>query len=347
MSFYNSTRFITLEHYISSEKDKHPGATGEFTYLLHDLALAIRIISREVRRAGLNDIIGMAGDTNVHGEQVKKLDVYANEVIIQSMDHGGHLCVMASEENEFPIPIPEKFEKGKYILVFDPLDGSSNIDINVTIGTIFGLYKRTDGTNDSDMETLTGQIIQPGYKQVASGYALYGSSTVFVYTTGQGVNMFTYDPTIGEFILFHENVKIPKKASYYSVNEGYYNFYSEELKQYLHYIKQDNPEMEMPYKQRYIGTGVADFHRTLLYGGLFMYPSDNKNPNGKLRLVYEANPLALLAEQAGGRATDGKNRILNLKPENIHQRVPLFVGSKDNVLEVESFLKGELTYDYK
>lgn len=339
MSFFNTTRFITLEHYISSEKDKHPGATGEFTYLLHDLALAIRIISREVRRAGLNDIIGMAGDTNVHGEQVKKLDVYANEAIIKSMDHGGHLCVMASEENEKPIPIPKEFEKGKYILVFDPLDGSSNIDINVTIGTIFGLYRRTDENSDLDSE-----LLQPGYKQVAAGYALYGSSTVFVYTTGQGVNMFTYDPTIGEFILFNENVQIPKRASYYSLNEGYYNFYSDELKQYLQYIKQDDKEKDMPYKLRYIGTGVADFHRTLLYGGVFMYPQDIKNPNGKLRLVYEANPLAFLAEQAGGKASDGKNRILDLVPENIHQRVPLFVGSKDNVTEIEKFLKGELTY---
>lgn len=345
MSFFNTSRFITLEHYISSEKDKHPGATGEFTYLLHDLALAIRIISREVRRAGLNDIIGMAGDTNVHGEQVKKLDVYANEVIIKSMDHGGHLCVMASEENEKPIPIPDNFEKGKYILVFDPLDGSSNIDINVTIGTIFGLYRRDDDSEDDSIENLEKQLIQPGYKQVAAGYALYGSSTVFVYTTGQGVNMFTYDPTIGEFILFHENVQIPKKASYYSLNEGYYNLYSEELKQYLNYIKQDDKSKEMPYKLRYIGTGVADFHRTLLYGGVFMYPSDSKNPNGKLRLVYEANPLAMLAEQAGGRATDGKKRILELKPISIHQRVPLFVGSKENVKEIESFLSGEMKFE--
>jgi fructose-1,6-bisphosphatase I len=345
MSFFNTNRFITLEHYISYEKDKHPGATGEFTYLLHDLALAIRIISREVRRAGLNDIIGMAGDVNVHGEQVKKLDVYANDVIIKSMDHGGHLCVMASEENELPIQIPDKFEKGKYVLVFDPLDGSSNIDINVTIGTIFGLYKKEDNTDVNNQNSLNSLLIQPGYKQVAAGYALYGSSTVFVYTTGQGVNMFTYDPTIGEFILFHENVKIPQKSAYYSINEGYYNLYSKEIQQYLRYIKQDDKTKAMPYKLRYIGTGVADFHRTLLYGGIFMYPADNKNPNGKLRLVYEANPLAMLAEQAGGRASDGKNRILNLQPKSIHQRVPLFVGSRDNVIEVEKFISGELTFE--
>lgn len=339
MSKMKVSRFITLEHYISTEENKHPGATGEFTYLLHDLALAVRIISREVRRAGLNDIIGMDGSTNVHGELVKKLDVYANEAIIKSMDHGRHLCIMASEENEEPIEIPSEFDKGKYILVFDPLDGSSNIDVNVTIGTIFGLYKRTDPNSD-----LHNDLLQPGYKQVAAGYALYGSSTMFVYTTGQGVNMFTYDPTIGEFILFHENVQIPKKSSYYSLNEGYYKLYSEEIKSYLRYIKQDNPDLEMPYKLRYIGTGIADFHRTLIYGGIFMYPNDNKNPNGKLRLVYEANPLAFLAEQAGGKASDGKNRILELKPEKIHQRTPLYVGSKENVIEVEKFLSGELKY---
>ena len=339
MPQFNASRFITLEHYISTEENKHPGATGEFTYLLHDLALAVRIISREVRRAGLNDIIGMAGSENVHGEQVKKLDVFANETIIKSMDHGKHLCIMASEENEKPIQIPKEFDKGKYILVFDPLDGSSNIDVNVTIGTVFGLYKMTEPDSDLD-----GDLLQPGYKQVAAAYALYGSSTVFVYTTGQGVNMFTYDPTIGEFILFHENVKIPQKASYYSLNEGYYNFYSDELKSYLQYIKQDKKEEGMPYKLRYIGTGIADFHRTLIYGGVFMYPSDKKNPNGKLRLVYEANPLAFLAEQAGGRASDGKNRILEIEPKQIHQRTPLFVGSKENIIEIEKFLSGELKF---
>ena len=202
MAIIKTSRFVTLEHYISQEENKHPGATGEFTYLLHDLGLAIRTISREVRRAGISDILGMTDDTNVHGEQVKKLDVFANESIIKAMDHGGHLCVMASEENEEPIAIPDGFNRGKYVLVFDPLDGSSNIDINATIGTIWGLYKRVDGrsTKPGKIEDL----IQPGYKQVAAGYALYGSSMVLVYTTGQGVNMFTYDPTIGEFILINE-----------------------------------------------------------------------------------------------------------------------------------------------
>jgi fructose-1,6-bisphosphatase I len=338
MALINTSRFITLEHYISKEKDKHPGSTGEFTYLLHDLALAIRRITREVRRAGISDILGMEGSTNVHGEQVKKLDIYANEIIIKSMDHGGHLCVMASEENEEPIPIPEKYDKGKYVLLFDPLDGSSNIDVNVTVGTIFSLYKRRKSKETGPGDE--GDLTQPGYKQIAAGYALYGSSTVFVYTTGQGVNMFTYDPTIGEFILINENLKIPKKGQYYSVNEGNFCRFSPELQGYINHLKEPSEDKTRPYKMRYIGTGVADLHRTMLYGGIFMYPADSKNPNGKLRLCYEANPLAMIVEQAGGKATDGENRILDIIPESIHQRVPLYIGSEDDVNEVESFLKG-------
>lgn len=340
MAIINTSRFITLEHYISQEKSKHPGATGEFTYLLHDLGLAIRTISREVRRAGISDILGMTDSTNVHGEQVKKLDVFANEAIIRAMDHGGHLCLMASEENEEPIQIPEKFDKGKYVLVFDPLDGSSNIDINATIGTVWGLYKRLkpSSTESGTVEDL----LQPGYKQVAAGYALYGSSTVLVYTTGQGVNMFTYDPTIGEFILINENVQIPKKASFYSVNEGNAGKFPDGIKKYLRDIKESSKELQRPYKLRYIGTGVADVHRTILYGGLFMYPQDNSHPNGKLRLVYEANPLAMIVEQAGGKASNGKERILKITPENIHQRTPLFMGSTDNVKEIERYLAEDL-----
>ena len=257
MAIINTSRFITLEHHIAQEENKHPGATGEFTYLLHDLGLAIRTISREVRRAGISDVLGMSGDTNVHGEQVKKLDVFANEAIIKAMDHGGHLCVMASEENEEPIRIPDNFKKGKYVLVFDPLDGSSNIDTNVTIGTIWGLYKRLDPNSEScgSVEDL----IQPGYKQVAAGYALYGSSTVMVYTTGQGVNMFTYDPTIGEFILINENVKIPDHSSFYSVNEGNSHGFPEGLQNYLNHIKQPSKENGTPYKCRYIGTELQMF----------------------------------------------------------------------------------------
>jgi fructose-1,6-bisphosphatase I len=280
----------------------------------------------------------MTGDTNVHGEQVKKLDEYANEVIIKTMSNSGVVALLASEENEDVIEIPQNRKRGKYVMVFDPLDGSSNIDINVTIGTIFGIYRKISETGD------VTDVLQQGYQQVCAGYALFGSSTVFVYTTGQGVNMFTLDPTLGEFLLINENVQIPKKSSYYSVNEGNYNKWDNSVKKYIDYLKEIDPETNRPYTQRYIGTGIADVHRTLLYGGIFLYPADNKNPNGKLRLVYEANPLAMLVEQAGGKASDGINRILEKTPENIHQRTPLFLGSEENVNELEKFISGTHPY---
>lgn len=335
-------KLITLENYITKEENKHPGASGEFTSLMHDLALAVRIISREVRRAGLNDILGLTDDTNVHGEQVKKLDEYANEVIIRSMNHTGRLAVMASEENEEIIQIPDKYEKGNYVLVFDPLDGSSNIEIDITIGTIFGLYKRLDP--DSCENCSNKDVIQAGYKQIGAGYALYGSSTVLVYSTGNGVNLFTYDPTIGEFILTIEGLSIPKKGNCYSVNEGNYSKWNSNFKKYIDYLKEESDDGQRPYGLRYIGTGVADFHRTLLKGGIFIYPEDSKSPNGKLRLVYEANPLAYIVEQAGGKASDGKRRILDIEPESVHQRVPLYIGSTEDVNECEAFLNGTHPY---
>ncbi len=338
MAIVKTQKLITLDNHITSEEFKHPGATGEFTSLLHNLSFAVRIISRDVRRAGLNDVLGMTGDTNVHGEQVKKLDEYANEVIIKTMSNSGVVALLASEENEDVIEIPQNRKRGKYVMVFDPLDGSSNIDINVTIGTIFGIYRKISETGD------VTDVLQQGYQQVCAGYALFGSSTVFVYTTGQGVNMFTLDPTLGEFLLINENVQIPKKSSYYSVNEGNYNKWDNSVKKYIDYLKEIDPETNRPYTQRYIGTGIADVHRTLLYGGIFLYPADNKNPNGKLRLVYEANPLAMLVEQAGGKASDGINRILEKTPENIHQRTPLFLGSEENVNELEKFISGTHPY---
>jgi fructose-1,6-bisphosphatase I len=332
------SRFITLDNFITKQENLHPDASGEFTSFMHDITFAVRLIAREVRRAGINDIIGMTNTTNVHGEQVKKLDVLANEIIINSLNHTGKLAVMASEENEELIHIPEKYEKGKYVMVFDPLDGSSNIDVNVTIGTIFGLYKRV--TDDSD-KCNEKDVLQPGYKQVASGYALYGSSTVFVYTTGNGVNAFTYDPTVGEFILSYEGITIPERGKYYSVNEGNSYKWKPEFKKYIEFLKEKSEDGTRPYSARYIGSGVADIHRTLLYGGIFAYPEDNSSLNGKLRLVYECNPLAMLIEQAGGKASNGKERILDLAPTNIHQRSPLYLGSKYDVEECEAFLSGE------
>lgn len=333
------SRFITLDNFITKQENFHPGASGEFTSFMHDLTFAVRLISREVRRAGINDIIGLTDEINVHGEQVKKLDMIANEIIIKSMNHTGKLAVMASEENEELIHIPEKYPKGKYILVFDPLDGSSNIDVNVTIGTIFGLYRKisTEGENGTKED-----VLQKGYQQIGAGYALYGSSTVFVYTTGNGVNAFTFDPTVGEFILSYEGITMPERGQYYSVNEGNTYKWSPEFKKYISYLKEKSDDGFRPYSARYIGTGVADIHRTLLYGGIFAYPADSTAPNGKLRLVYECNPLAMLVEQAGGKATNGKGeRILDLQPEDIHERSPLFLGSKFDVEECEAFLNGD------
>ncbi len=332
------SRFITLDNFITKQENQHPDASGEFTSFMHDITFAVRLIAREVRRAGINDIIGMTNTTNVHGEEVKKLDVLANEIIINSLNHTGKLAVMASEENEELIHIPEKYEKGDYVMVFDPLDGSSNIDVNVTIGTIFGLYKRV---TDSDADCSADDVLQPGYKQVASGYALYGSSTVFVYTTGNGVNAFTYDPTVGEFILSYEGITIPERGKYYSVNEGNTHKWKPEFKKYIEHLKEKSEDGTRPYSARYIGSGVADIHRTLLYGGIFAYPEDTASPNGKLRLVYECNPLAMLIEQAGGKASNGKDRILDIQPTDIHQRSPLYLGSKYDVEECEAFLSGE------
>lgn len=333
------SKLTTINHFIDAERSLHPQATGEFTALLNDLTLALRIISRDVRRAGLNDILGVTKDTNVHGEQVRKLDAYSNDIIKNAMFRGGRICAMASEEEDELLVLKSDSKKCKYVLVFDPLDGSSNIDMNATIGTIFSLYRRLDP--DSDEAPSQADVLQPGYKQAAAGYALYGSSTLLVYTTGHGVNIFTYDPTIGEFLLTRENIKIPSKGKVYSINEGNSYLWDERLRQYIDYLKIPSKDKTRPYSMRYIGTAVADVHRTLLGGGIFLYPGDSKHPNGKLRLVYEANALSMIIEQAGGRATDGTSRILEIKPDDIHQRTPLILGSRDDVFECEEFLKGE------
>ncbi len=329
------TQFMTLGRYIIEEQSKYEGATGELSKLLQDLSLAAKVISLEVNKAGLVDIIGFTGDNNVHGEQVKKLDMLAHDMLIKAMDHGGHLCVMASEEEEDIIQIPQKFNIGKYVLLFDPLDGSSNIDANISIGTIFSIYRRiSPGDGPGTME----DCLQQGMNQVAAGYVIYGSSTMLVYTAGSGVHGFTLDPAFGEFLLSHPNIQTPKKSKIYSINEGNYLYWHPGLKKYIKYLQEEDKATSRPYSSRYIGSMVADIHRNLLYGGIFMYPADSRSPHGKLRLQYECNPMAFIVEQAGGRATNGKQRILEIQPEKLHQRVPIFIGSEEDVKVVEKFM---------
>lgn len=329
-------KVVTIERHIIEGERAHPGATGDFSALLRDLTLAFKVIWREVSQAGLVDILGVTGSRNIHGDEVKKLDVFADETIYRAMDHGGHLCVMASEEHEDVLHIPDSYPTGKYVLLYDPLDGSSNIDANVTVGSIFSIYRRVSAAGKGTLQ----DCLQPGYKQIAAGYVIYGSSTMLVYTTGDGVHGFTLDPSIGEFLLSHENIRIPRRGKIYSVNEGNSRWWEDGMKNYVKYLKDEDKATSRPYSGRYIGSMVADVHRTLLYGGIFMYPGDKKNPNGKLRLMYEANPMAYIVEQAGGRASNGKKRILDVIPEKLHQRTPLFLGSEEDVAIAEEFIHG-------
>ena len=333
--------FMTIQRHILEGEKKHPEATGELSALLSDLTMAAKVISLEVNKAGLVDVLGYTGEQNVHGENVKKLDIFAHEMMIHAMNHGGHLAVMASEEEEDIIHIPERHHIGKYVLLFDPLDGSSNIDANVSIGTIFSIYRRI--SPDGEPGTME-DCLQPGHKQVAAGYVVYGSSTIMVYTVGEGVHGFTLDPAFGEFLLSHENIKIPKTANIYSLNEGNYKYWHKGLKKYIKYVQDADDRRGKPYSARYIGSMVADIHRNLLYGGIFIYPADRRSPNGKLRLLYECNPMAFIVEQAGGRAIDGKQRILDIKPKALHQRVPIYIGSENAVNMVEKFLHEEDAY---
>jgi fructose-1,6-bisphosphatase I len=328
-------KLMTLERHILEGERLHPEATGEFSNILHNIALAAKLVWREVTKAGLVNILGMTDRMNKSGDVVKKLDDFADQTIYRSMDHGGHLCVLASEENEDLLQIPDTYQKGKYVMLYDPLDGSSNIDANVTIGSIFSIFHRVSpGGKGTEAD-----VLQPGNKQVAAGYLLYGSSMMFVYCTGHGVHGFTLDPSVGEFLLSHENIRIPEKGSIYSVNEGNTCRWDPAMRNYIEYLKQDDVATGRPYSTRYVGSLVADLHRTLLYGGIYCYPADTKNPNGKLRLTYECNPLAFIVENAGGAASNGHGRIMEIKPESLHQRTPLFIGSKEEVRLVESFLK--------
>jgi len=327
----------TIERHIMEKQRNYPFATGEFSLLISDIAFATKIISSEVNKAGLIEILGFTGDTNVFGEQVKKLDDYANNTFVKVLEAKGHLCVMSSEENDNIITIPEDYPTGKYVLNFDPLDGSSNIDANVSIGSIFSIFRRVSvGRDGNEIDCL-----QKGAEQVAAGYVIYGSSTMFVYSTGDGVHGFTLDPSVGEFFLSHENIRIPTKGKIYSANEGYYNIWDEGIRKYIDYLKENKKEDGRPYKSRYIGSLVADFHRNLLYGGIFLYPADKKNKQGKLRLLYEASPMAFIIEAAGGKASDGHTRILDIVPKKLTQRTPLIIGSKEDVEMAEKFIQGK------
>lgn len=333
-----SGKIITLTRHIIEEQRKFPSATGKFTDLMNDIAFAAKLISYHTNKAGFLDILGETDNVNVQGEIVKKLDVFANETMVKALDHNGHLCVMASEEEEGIIPIPEKYPLGKYVCLYDPLDGSSNIDANVSIGTIFSIYNRISPEGrPGTME----DCLQPGIKQICSGYVIYGSSTMLVYTTGNGVHGFTLDPSYGEFVLSHPNIKTPKKGGIYSVNESNFDYWNTELQNYIHYVKQIDEKTGRPLNSRYIGSMVSDIHRNLLYGGVYLYPGSSIAPNGKLRLAYECNPMSFIVEQAGGKATNGFQRILEIEPEHLHQRVPLFVGSEYDVTMIEEFIQGK------
>jgi fructose-1,6-bisphosphatase I len=323
----------TLERHLLEQQMRSPGATGDFTGLFQRLSLAGRIISSRVRSAGLAGMLGLTGDTNVQGEQVAKLDVFADETMIKCLEAGGHVCVMASEEDEELIHVPKGHAHGKYVVMFDPLDGSSNIDVNVSIGTIFSIHRRVTPSGPGTLE----DCLQPGHKQVAAGYIMYGSSTVLVYTTGDGVHAFTLDPSVGEFFLSHENLRIPPRGRTYSVNEGNAVLWSQGLRDWTAWLREKDPASGRPYAARYVGSLVADFHRTLLRGGVFAYPGDAKSPDGKLRLLYEAAPMAMLAEAAGGAAHTGTERVLDVVPRVLHQRVPLFIGSRDDVADAVRF----------
>jgi fructose-1,6-bisphosphatase I len=329
---------VTIERHIIEAEREFPEATGAFSNILYDLAFSAKMIAREVRRAGLADVLGLTGEVNVQGEEVRKLDEFANEVIFKALDHTGHLCGMASEEVEDFIPIPDRFPTGKYCVLFDPLDGSSNIDANVSVGTIFSVHRKV-----SDHERgCVDDCLQPGTRQVAAGYIVYGSSTMLVYTTGNGVHGFTLEPSIGEFLLSHPNIRIPSPGQrIYSVNEGNYSIWSDEQRRLVDHLKGADGENPKPFSSRYIGSLVADFHRNLLYGGMFMYPADSKCPQGKLRLLYEAAPLAMIAEHAGGRASTGEQRIMEIVPTSLHERTPLFIGSAEYVEMAQRFLAGE------
>ena len=325
----------TLGQFIIEKQADIPYAKGELSRLLRDIGIAAKIVNREVNKAGLADILGENGTTNVQGEGQKKLDVYANEQFISALKHGGECCIVASEENDDYIHLDTDVSKdAKYIVAIDPLDGSSNIDVNVGIGTIFSIYRRKSVKGRAAVD----DVLQKGTEQVAAGYIIYGSSTMLVYTTGKGVNGFTLDPSIGEFCLSHPDMKIPKDGVIYSINEGYYVHFPDGVKKYIKYCQVEDDKTRRPYTSRYIGSMVADLHRNLIKGGIFIYPITSQAPKGKLRLVYECNPMAFIIEQAGGKASNGYDRILDLEVTELHQRSAIFIGSENMVLKAEEMM---------
>jgi fructose-1,6-bisphosphatase I len=326
----------TLGEFIINKQSEFKYSSGELSKLINSIRLAGKIVNHEVNKAGLVDILGAAGEENIQGEDQQKLDVYANEVFINTLVNREIVCGIASEEEDDFITIKggNKKHDNKYIVLMDPLDGSSNIDVNVSVGTIFSIYRRI--TPDGTPVTIN-DFLQPGKQQVAAGYIVYGTSTMIVYSTGHGVNGFTLNPAIGTYYLSHPNMKFPEKGNIYSVNEGNYVHFPEGVKKYIKYCQEE--EGERPYTSRYIGSLVSDFHRNIIKGGIYFYPSTSKNPDGKLRLLYECNPMAFLAERAGGKASNGFNRILDIKPSELHQRVPFFCGNKDMVDKLEAFMQ--------
>ncbi len=325
---------MTLAKHIYDTQRLHPEATGALTLILNQVSMAAKIVSREVRKAGLVDILGLTGQKNVQGEDVRKLDEFANEIFMAAFSQLGNFCIMASEEREEPVLVSDGRKSGDYTIAFDPLDGSSNIDANVSVGTIFAVHRRV---SEGD-EAVPEDLLQTGRALAAAGYVLYGSSTMLVMSTGHGTHAFTLDPSVGEFLECHHQITIPKRGKTYSCNEGNYPYWSEGVRHYIAYIKEADPASGRPYSSRYIGSMVADIHRTLLYGGIFMYPADTKDPkkpSGKLRLLYECSPMAFLIEQAGGVASNGTAPILDLQPTQIHERTAFFAGSPENVRELE------------
>ncbi len=335
-SFPPEPPLITIERHILQQQGHHPEATGRLTQLLYDIALAAKLIARETTRAGIANILGATTSENVHGETQQKLDVFADRVIFRLNDHTGRVSVMASEEHDELLRIPEHHKPGYYVLIYDPLDGSSNIDVNAPVGTIFAIHRKR---TPEDGHGTVQDVLQTGTELVAAAYVIYGSSTMMVYSTGEGVHGFTLDPSIGEFLLSHPNIRIPSPPQYYSVNHAYQRDWGEGVRRYVRWLQAlDDPQRE-PLSHRYIGSMIADVHRNLLRGGVFLYPPDRKHPHGKLRLTYEAQPLAFLCAQAGGYASDGVGDILKLQPRDLHQRVPVFMGNRELVERAEAFIR--------